>query len=48
MTSGHIIALMLEAEKKANTHSVPQIGHCTDSASNAQIKCSRLDGFSFA
>ena len=35
VTASHILALMLEIEKKARKQNVPLIGHCTDSASNA-------------
>ena len=35
MTNGHIFAMMLEVEKHAQAFSLPLIGHCTDSASNA-------------
>lgn len=35
VTAGHILALMLEVEKRARKHNIPLIGHCTDSASNA-------------
>ena len=31
----HILALMFESEKWALKYSLPVIGHCTDSASNA-------------
>ena len=33
VTGSHILALMLEVEKKC--HKLPLVGHCTDSASNA-------------
>lgn len=35
VTTGHILAIMLEIERKARKHNIPLIGHCTDSASNA-------------
>ena len=35
VTSTHIYGLMLEVERKALTHILSLVGHCTDSASNA-------------
>ena len=35
VTGDHILALILEFERRAAMHSLPLIGHCTDSASNA-------------
>lgn len=35
MTGEHVLALMLESEKWALNYSLPVVGHCTDSASNA-------------
>ena len=35
VTGEHILALMLECEKWALKYSLPVVGHCTDSASNA-------------
>ena len=35
VTGEHILALILESEKWALKYSLPIVGHCTDSASNA-------------
>ncbi len=35
VTGDHILALMLEVESRAEKCSLPLVGHCTDSASNA-------------
>ena len=35
VTGDHILALMLEVERRAEKCSLPLVGHCTDSASNA-------------
>ena len=35
VTGDHILALILEFERKAAKYNLPLIGHCTDSASNA-------------
>ena len=35
ITGAHTLALILEVEKRTAKHSLPLIGHCTDSASNA-------------
>ena len=35
VTASHILALMLEIERRARKHCVPLIVHCTDSASNS-------------
>ena len=35
VTGSHIMALMLEMEKRAFECKLPQVGHCTDSAANA-------------
>ena len=35
VTASHIYALMLEVEKRAASHNVSLVGHCTDSALNA-------------
>ena len=35
VTGDHILALMLEVERRAEKCSLPLVGHCTDSASDA-------------
>lgn len=35
ITGAHIFSLMMEVEKHSEKHTLPLIGHCTDSASNA-------------
>ena len=35
VTGDHILALMLEFEKRAQIRNMPLVGHCTDSASNS-------------
>ena len=34
-TKGHLFSLMMKVEKHSEFHTLPLIGHCTDSASNA-------------
>ena len=42
VTAGHILAIMLEVERKARNHNIPLIGQCTDSASNALHALAKL------
>ena len=35
ITGAHLFSLMMEVEKHSEFHTLPLIGHCTDSASNA-------------
>jgi len=42
VTGAHVFALMLEVERRASTHGLSLVGHCTDSASNALVALTKL------